>query len=286
MRGDSDTTARGFAVASALEDSDELWAALARESPGHVLTDPPTSRGRLWRPSRFVEVAAPLVLRALADRGPVPPALFSLTGADFDAATTAPVSTGPDGELTLGDGAVVGARVSFLDVACGSGRDSVWLASVFSRASGSEWRGVAVDINKRAVERARAFLGRAGAPGAVAFGAMDTEADFPSSVAPAVTALAESAGAAVPFDVVLCVRYLHRPLLPCLASLVRPGGFILYQTFLEGASHPREPRHLLRRGELASLYGVLGFDAVVDCEGRIADGRPMSYYVGRRRGEG
>lgn len=62
------------------------------------------------------------------------------------------------------------------------------------------------------------------------------------------------------FDVVVVSHYLHRPLCPLLEQLIRPGGWLLYQTFLacaEPASGPSNPRFRLQPGELPGLFDGL-----------------------------
>lgn len=88
-----------------------------------------------------------------------------------------------------------------------------------------------------------------------------------------------------PFDLVLCARFLHRRTLAELPLLLRPdSGLLLYHTFLEGNAHPTGEEHVLRSGELASLFGS-SCDVLRDDEGRIDDGRLLTFFVARRRGE-
>jgi hypothetical protein len=67
------------------------------------------------------------------------------------------------------------------------------------------------------------------------------------------------------FDLVLCVRYLDRARWATLAEAVRPGGFLIYETFttaqLARESGPRSPEHLLHPGELRQL--AAGWDVQV-----------------------
>jgi tellurite methyltransferase len=61
------------------------------------------------------------------------------------------------------------------------------------------------------------------------------------------------------FDLVLVTRYLQRDLVSSLRDAVRPGGFVVYETFLrDQVRHgrgPTSPDHLLVPGELRSLFG-------------------------------
>ena len=60
------------------------------------------------------------------------------------------------------------------------------------------------------------------------------------------------------FDLLICTRYLQRSLWPGLRGAVRPGGFVIYETFtvaqLAHGAGPRSPDHLLRHGELRRVF--------------------------------
>jgi SAM-dependent methyltransferase len=60
---------------------------------------------------------------------------------------------------------------------------------------------------------------------------------------------------------VLVFRYLHRPLAGEIVRVLRPGGWLLYETFTlaqrELAAHPRNPAFLLEPGELPRLFPAL-----------------------------
>jgi tellurite methyltransferase len=63
------------------------------------------------------------------------------------------------------------------------------------------------------------------------------------------------------FDLIVVTRYLQRDLCPALVDALVPGGFLLYETFTE-LQHgrprgPQSPTHLLRLGELRSLFADL-----------------------------
>ena len=65
---------------------------------------------------------------------------------------------------------------------------------------------------------------------------------------------------AAPFDLIVVVRYLHRPLFPWIERSLAPGGILLYETFREGQQRfgpPRRARHLLRPGELTTTFPSL-----------------------------
>jgi 2-polyprenyl-3-methyl-5-hydroxy-6-metoxy-1,4-benzoquinol methylase len=75
------------------------------------------------------------------------------------------------------------------------------------------------------------------------------------------------------YDGVINIRYLQRSLFPALRQTVRPGGILLFETFLvdQGrGGHPRNPAFLLERGELAATFA--DFDILVSEEGSFDDG--------------
>ena len=115
-----------------------------------------------------------------------------------------------------------------LDLACGSGRHSIYLL----------WRGhpvTASDIDVSALVDIRG------------------EADLEI-----VAADLENAGwpfSGRRFAAVVVTNYLHRPLFPHIVSALAPGGLLLYETFAAGNERfgrPRNPAYLLKRGELLS----------------------------------
>lgn len=149
-----------------------------------------------------------------------------------------------------------------LDVACGDGRNGLYLAAFGARV---------VLVDKSLL--ARESLREAGHPENVRFMQRDLETPQPLAFEP------ES------FGVVLVFRYLHRPLLGVLRDCLAPGGLFVYETYLEGQEaygKPRNPDHLLRRGELVGWFGGWGvlehFEGVLDdpprAMGRIVCRKP------------
>ncbi len=121
-----------------------------------------------------------------------------------------------------------------LDLACGTGRHARFLAA----------RGCSV----LAVDR-----------DAAAIAALAT-------VAGVFTRVADLEGAAWPFapsscDAVVVANYLHRPLFGPIFDALRPGGVLVYETFMVGNERfgrPSNPHFLLRPGELlAAVQGQL-----------------------------
>lgn len=161
-----------------------------------------------------------------------------------------------------------------LDVACGDGRNGLALAladrlggensrpadvsglgdavdAPASQALGSDERPWSSEVLPEVLLVDRSAEGikglvRSGLPQNAAFRLMDLETPEPPSFG--VDA----------FGVVLVFRYLHRPLVPVLRACLAPGGMLVYETYLEGQEaygKPRNPDHLLRRGELVAWFG-------------------------------
>lgn len=145
---------------------------------------------------------------------------------------TAPPDAEPDPVLAACRASLPGRGLA-LDVACGTGRNALWLA-------GLGYRVVAVDGSLIGLQHARALLrGRAVE---VSLVCADLEL-FP---------LPQSR-----FDLVVVIKYLDRGLLPRLADSVRPGGLLFYRSFNRRFldSHPgMNPAYVLAPGELQAHF--------------------------------
>ncbi|MBX2833270.1 MAG: class I SAM-dependent methyltransferase [Rhodospirillales bacterium] len=74
------------------------------------------------------------------------------------------------------------------------------------------------------------------------------------------------------FDLIVVVNYLHRPLFPYLRETVRPGGILIYETFMvgnEAYGRPRSPNFLLHPGELKAQFS--GWKVIAHQEGLVTD---------------
>ena len=135
-----------------------------------------------------------------------------------------------------------------LDLAAGSGRESVYLAL-------DGWDAHAWDHDAGALERAAALAGRHGT--AIRTHVVELErGDLPET----------GAG----FDVVMVFRYLHRPLWPWIEAAVAPGGVLVYETFLEAQAvhgRPKQARFLLKPDELRGAFPGLTVERYEECEG-------------------
>ena len=119
-----------------------------------------------------------------------------------------------------------GGRV--LDLACGSGRHSAWLAA-------QGFAVLAVDRDAEAI------------------------AALPSGIERRTVDLEQGAwplADAGRFDAVVVTNYLHRPLWPHLIEVLAPRGVLIYETFATGnetVGKPSRPDFLLRPGELLEV---------------------------------
>jgi SAM-dependent methyltransferase len=60
------------------------------------------------------------------------------------------------------------------------------------------------------------------------------------------------------FDLVLVFFYLERKLFPALVELLKPGGLLIYKTYLRGTlKGPTHPLHLLKPNELLRVFPAL-----------------------------
>jgi tellurite methyltransferase len=62
------------------------------------------------------------------------------------------------------------------------------------------------------------------------------------------------------YDVVICFNYLQRSLLPKMPNWLKPGGILVYETYIVDQvqfGKPRNPDHLLRHNELLFTFREL-----------------------------
>ena len=143
-----------------------------------------------------------------------------------------------------------------LDLAAGAGRNALFLAR----------RGLRVD----AVDRARTGLQLAqSAARAEGLDLRVVQADLESFPLPRSS-----------YDAIITIRYLQRSLFEPMQQAVKPGGVILFETFLidqQTLGHPRNPAFLLQRGELRTAFpscDILTYD-----EGLVHSPSQSAYLV-------
>jgi len=138
-----------------------------------------------------------------------------------------------------------------LDLACGTGRNALFLAARGQHVTAVDWSGAALEILEKRARSAQIpvhtvhSLDEAGRPSR---GGIDLlQADLEQIEIPERS-----------YDLVLCIRYLQRSLFPQICRALRPGGVLLYETYtraqLEFEGGPRHPVHLLEPGELRNAF--------------------------------
>ena len=152
-----------------------------------------------------------------------------------------------------------------LDVACGSGRDAVYLA-----LNGYEVD--AIDILPDALQRANDLASRHRVQIRTIQQDLERQPILPAGQ----------------YDLVVVFRYLQRSLMPALSKALRPGGYLVYETFHERnrqtGAKPANPDHLLKTGELTSSFSEL--EILIANDAFEQSGRYFSHILARRRVEG
>lgn len=134
-----------------------------------------------------------------------------------------------------------------LDLACGPGRNAVWLAERGWTVDAWDLSDVALSIlvYEREERAARGFS----LPIDV------REIDLDIAEIPATT-----------YDLILNILFLDRRLWPGMAAALRPGGLLAFETFVNlpgGRTSEVSPEHLLRPGELRAAFEALGLQTIV-----------------------
>lgn len=147
-------------------------------------------------------------------------------------------------------------RGAALDVACGAGRNAIYLAE-------NGYRVTAVDISAVGIERAQRKAAAAG----VGIDWLCADLDEPG-----VPALPRAR-----YELIVWVRYIQRALLPHLLERLAPGGVLLCEQHLATTADvagPRNPAFRLDAGELRRAAS--GLAILHDYEGIVTDpdGRP------------
>jgi rhodanese-related sulfurtransferase len=135
-----------------------------------------------------------------------------------------------------------------LDIAMGNGRNAIYLATRGFDVDG-------VDVDPDVVTKARATARRFHAPIRAIIGNVEDGTYIIPMEA---------------YDVIVVFNFLHRPLFRDIKDGLKPGGVVVFQTYLEEQlrfGKPRNPAHLLKSGELASVFSdfeVLSLNERVD----------------------
>jgi SAM-dependent methyltransferase len=141
-----------------------------------------------------------------------------------------------------------------LDVACGSGRHSLLLGARGQHVTAVDWSGAGLEVLEarahaegtpiRLISSAEQIVKRH-------HGGIDlVQANLEQLRLPENT-----------FELILCVQYLQRSLFSELEQALRPGGFLLFETFTQAQlafnGGPRNPEYLLNSGELRNAFPEL-----------------------------
>ncbi len=132
-----------------------------------------------------------------------------------------------------------------LDIACGAGRNALFLAE-------RGWAVTGIDISEEGLALLDAEAGRRGLPLNTERIDLEAEPLLPSG----------------PFDLVLLLFYLQRNLFPAILSSVRPGGVAVVRTFSTAGDFPGGPGNpdfSLRPGELLQIFA--GWEVLMHEEG-------------------
>lgn len=138
----------------------------------------------------------------------------------------------------IGDIAALNTGAQVLDLACGRGRNGLYIAD---KVPGS-----LVTLADKSVNALETVEQSASAKGLV----VETwQADFEQ---PNISPLAGKS-----FDVIVIFRYLHRALMPAIREALKPGGILIYETYtLDQVKYgkPSNPDFLLKPGELKEWF--------------------------------
>jgi 2-polyprenyl-3-methyl-5-hydroxy-6-metoxy-1,4-benzoquinol methylase len=144
-----------------------------------------------------------------------------------------------------------------LDIACGKGRNAIYLAQ----------RGFAVtalDISHVALEEGRQK-------------ALQQDLSIDWQTCDLESTALDHAG----FDLIISFNYLQRSLFGPIRQAVKPGGRVIFETYLidqAALGHPKNPEHLLQHNELLECFR--GFRALFYREGKFVDGDLEAFRAG------
>ena len=137
-----------------------------------------------------------------------------------------------------------------LDLACGTGRHALLLASRQHAVTAVDASATALEILERRAHAAHLPIARVAGPaqaGRRQQGIEMWQADLEEVELPARA-----------FSVVVCVNYLQRSLFSQIERALQPGGMVLFETYtmaqLEFDGGPRNAEYLLELGELRTAF--------------------------------
>jgi tellurite methyltransferase len=141
-----------------------------------------------------------------------------------------------------------------LDIACGTGRHSLFLTTRGQHVTAVDFSSVALDTLEARARGLHTPVRRSSsihAGGRHLRGGLElVQANLEETQLPERR-----------FDLIICIQYLQRSLFSQMARALRPDGVLLMETFtraqLEFAGGPRNPEYLLETGELREAFPEL-----------------------------
>jgi tellurite methyltransferase len=140
-----------------------------------------------------------------------------------------------------------------LDLACGTGRHALLLASRLQVVTAVDSSSVALEILEQRALDAHHVVTRVKRPAQIAnreHGIQLWQADLERVSLPSEV-----------FSLVICVNYLQRSLFSQIERTLAPGGMLLFETHtvaqLDFTGGPRNPDYLLQLGELRTAFPSL-----------------------------
>jgi 2-polyprenyl-3-methyl-5-hydroxy-6-metoxy-1,4-benzoquinol methylase len=144
-----------------------------------------------------------------------------------------------------------------LDVACGKGRNAVFLAA-------RGFQVVAIDISPVGLEQGR----QRGEQNSL-------------SIAWQQADLEQLRLGSAEYDLIVNINYLQRSLIPQIRGAVKTGGHVIFDTYLidqHAIGYPKNPDYLLSHNELLDHFR--DFRVLLYREGKFADGGGPSFRAG------
>ncbi len=141
-----------------------------------------------------------------------------------------------------------------LDLACGTGRNALFLAEHGRHVTAADWSAAALDILEENAQAKKIPVRRIQrieeARHSARAGIDLLPTDLETIELPANR-----------YALILCIRYLQRSLFPQIGRALRPGAMLLFETYtkaqLDFSGGPRDPAHLLQNGELRKAFPEL-----------------------------
>ena len=144
-----------------------------------------------------------------------------------------------------------------LDIACGSGRNALFLAEKGFEVTGIDISAVALaHAEQRAKQKSLSILWR--------------QADLENYTLEAAA-----------YDLIVNIDYLQRSLLPAITAALKLGGFVIFETYLidqQTIGHPNNPDYLLKHNELLRYFP--DFRVLYYREGIFSEGGEAAYRAG------